>query len=206
MREPPGESRTGSWLRAWRHYVRSRRGASAVELALVLPILTLPFLNVIDLAWYAFSNMQVQNGAQMGAQAALADCGANWTYVPALTKCTSAKSALGVSVTTAVTQAVQSTILGTGVTLASGYPQEGYYCATSTNTLVAVPATTTSCDTYLGGLSPAQTSAYTGEVPGDYLLVKTTYGFTPPINLSFLAVTSFMSPTITSKVFYVRLN
>src|SRR5258706_12323018 len=59
---------------SWRRYCREQRGAAAVEFAMVLTLLTVPVLNVVDLAFYAWDRMQLDNAAQVGAQAAWATC------------------------------------------------------------------------------------------------------------------------------------
>ena len=84
--------------------------------------------------------------------------------LPATTKCP--------GLTAAITAAIQSTSLGTAVTLQSGYPQEGYYCANSSGVLQSV-----------GSLSsrPADCSAAgnASATPGDYIQVRVNYSYAP---------------------------
>ena len=116
----------------WRRYRTEQRGAAAVEFALIVTLLTIPVLNVVDLALYAWDRMQVDNAAQMGVQAAWATCSLS-SNLPATPNSYAKCSAMPAAVTTAV----QSTTLGANVTVSS--TTEGYYCVnTSTNLLVAV--------------------------------------------------------------------
>ena len=92
----------------------------------------------------------------------------------------------------AITAAIQSMSLGTGVTLASGYPQEGYYCVNTSGALQVV-----------GSLSskPANCSAAgnPGLTPGDYIQVAVTYNYTPLFaNLTVMAALKVSSITVTS--------
>src|SRR3954463_7304609 len=110
--------------RGWRSFRREQRGAAGVEFALVLTLLTIPILNVVDLSLYAWDRMQVDNAAQMAVQAAWATCN-QATNLPATpnsnAKCTNMPGV--------VTTAVQSTTLGTNVTVSS--TTEAYYCVVS---------------------------------------------------------------------------
>lgn len=177
-------------LRLWS---KGEGGAAAVELALVLSLLTIPLLNVVDLAFYAYQNMQAQSAAQMGAQAAFSDCNLP-KYLPALSNCTASNSANSMTVTTAVTAAVQGTTLGTGVSLSN--LTEGYYCATTTNTLVAVDSETLTC----GGVTNA---ADPSSAPGDYLIVNVAFTYQPIF--SSVSVASLLNNNITATS-YVRLS
>jgi hypothetical protein len=73
---------------------------------------------------------------------------------------------------TALQSAVQSTSLGTRVSLQSGSPSEAYYCATSSNALQ-----------YMSGvdMKPADcTAAGTpGLLPGDYIQITTIFAYAP---------------------------
>jgi len=57
-----------------RRYGGDRCGAAAAEFALLLSLLVIPTLNVADLAIYAWDRMQLENAAQMAAQAAWETC------------------------------------------------------------------------------------------------------------------------------------
>jgi len=72
----------------------------------------------------------------------------------------------------AVQNAVQSTSLGTRVTLQSGSPAEGYYCVNGSNALQYVSDVNhkpTDCSS-VG--SP-------GLQPGDYIQISTTFAYAP---------------------------
>jgi len=151
-------------FRGWRRYRRSQRGAAAVEFAIVMTLITIPILNVVDLAFYAWDRMQVDNAAQMGAQAAWATCSLA-SNLPA----TVGSNCSGMSA--AVTTAVQSTSLGTGVTVSS--TTEAYYCVVS-GALTSAGAVTSA--------KPANCSAAGGlatDIPGDYVQITTSYTYTP---------------------------
>ncbi len=173
------------------------RGAAAVEMALVTLLLLLPILNLVDFGVYAYSRMQVENAAQMGAQWGWSSCNSNTPgKLPATdtTKC---------SFLTPVSNGIQNTTLGNRVTLVSGYPSEGYYCATTTNglTLVGTAGTVGSpptapnpdtCDAVANHSAPA------GTAPGDYIQVGVTYTYSPLF--SGLSLASLLTPTITKTV------
>lgn len=148
-----------SLLRALR---QDTGGVAAVEFALIGTFLCVGMLNVVDVAAYAYQQMEVANAAEMGAQAAWQTC--DQTMLPATTACA--------GLTSAVTAAIQSTALGQSVTLVSGSPSEGYYCLNSSNALQRVSDITS---------KPSDCSA-TGEAgvsPGDYIQVQVTYTYAP---------------------------
>jgi Flp pilus assembly protein TadG len=176
-----------------RAYLRNQRGAAAVEFALMLGLFTVALPSAIDVGIYAYDSMQVQNSAQMGVQAVWAAC----TQLPA-TDSTSCPNA-----STAVTNAVQRTSLGTAVTVSS--VSEGYYCTGSSGALAnAVSGSptgdfTTALDasskapnppTSCSAVSGAQTSA-----PGDYFTVNVTYTYSPVF--ARVSVASLLGTTIT---------
>src|ERR1700691_3271816 len=103
-----------------RRWIKDRRGAAALEVALWLGFLIVPLLSVVDCGYYAFQAIQVRESAQAAAQAALQLCGPHALTFPAVTNCTGLNSAL--------LSAAQSTSLGTHVTITTG--SEGYYCMT----------------------------------------------------------------------------
>ncbi len=162
------------------------RGLAAIEFALIAGFLSIALLNVTDVSIFLFDKLQVSNATQMGAQAAWATCDLN--HVPATTKCP--------NMGTAVTTAVQSTALGTNVTLQSGSPAEGWYCVSSTGTMQ-----------YMADYSapPVDCSAAGNAVvgPGDYVKIQTTYTFAPLF--TGLSVGSLLPTTITATS-YVRLT
>jgi Flp pilus assembly protein TadG len=135
------------------NFRRHEGGAAAAEFAIWLLFLVPVLLNIIDIGVYIFRKMQVQSAAQMGAQAALAKCGAPTTC----------------SVSGDVTTAVQSTSLGAAVTVSSFTISQ--YCPDSTgndatNSLVAQ---TTTCST----------TTSTGTSPGYYAKVVVSYTISP---------------------------
>jgi Flp pilus assembly protein TadG len=154
-----GRRSRNSLLRALR---QDTGGVAAVEFALIGTFLCIGMLNVVDVATYAYQQMEVANAAEMGAQAAWQTC--DQTMLPATTACA--------GLTSAVTAAIQSTALGQNVTLVSGSPSEGYYCLNSSNALQRVSDVTS---------KPSDCSA-TGEAgvsPSDYVQVQVTYTYAP---------------------------
>jgi Flp pilus assembly protein TadG len=147
-----------------RLFCRDTRGTAAIEFAGASLLLVAGLLNAVDLGYYEHRRMEVENAAQAGAQAAWATCNDITTMLPATQKCAGLNAA--------VTAAVQSTSLGTAVSLASGYPAEGYYCVNGSNVLQSV-----------GSLSskPADCSAAgnPGVSPGDYIQVGVTFTYAP---------------------------
>ena len=141
------------------------RGAAAVEFALVALFLVGGLINAAEVGRYEYQLLQVENAAEVGAQTAWTVCNNPATMVPATTNCSSLNAAL--------TTAIQSTNLGAAVTLASGYPAEGYYCInTSTNALQLVGGVTS---------KPANCSAAGNASigPGDYIQVGVSFTYTP---------------------------
>jgi hypothetical protein len=87
-------------------------------------------LNAIDVGYYAYRRMEVENAAEVGAQAAWNTCYDPSAMLPATQKCAGLNAAIA--------SAIGSTSLGTYVSLASGYPAEGYYCVDSSGALQSV--------------------------------------------------------------------
>lgn len=148
-------------------YRSEQHGAAAVEFAIFLTLLTVPILNVIDLAMYAWDGMQVNNAAQSAAQAAWTAC--DPSQLPAKTNC----GTIGAKVQYA---AQNSTTLGTAVAVASTNqpPPEGYYCTTTGGTLVLAGPVTAA--------KPANCSASGGlssDTPGDYVQITVSYTYSP---------------------------
>ena len=166
-------------------------------MALVTALLAYPVLNVADIGMYAYQSMQVANAAQAGARAAWSACNVA-SYWPATANC----GASGATLTTAVsgTAGIQSTTLGSNVTLVSGYPKEGYYCATTTNALTLAPGPAVSA-----GATPNKSSDCSGvanaalatAVPGDYVSVSVTFTYTP-LFTGVPTVASLLTSPITS--------
>src|SRR3974377_1432934 len=165
-----------------------KRGASAIELSFFLGLLAFGMLNVADISIYIYQRMELENATQMGVQAAWKTCDPNNGYVPATTNCS--------GLTTAITNAVTSTSLGSNVQLQSGSPSEGYYCVNSSGTLQYVSSVSS---------KPADcTAAGTpGNQPGDYITVATTYAYAPLF--PNLTVAGAFTTPITKSAF-MRLN
>ena len=175
----------------WRRYRSDRQGAAAVEFAIVVSLLTIPLLNVLDVALYAWDRMQVDNAAQAAVQAAWATCSLT-SNLPATPNSYANCSAMPVAVTTAA----QSTTLGANVTVSS--TTEGYYCVnTSTNALVAVGT--------FPGTKPANCSSVgsASDTPGDYVLITTSYTYTPIF--SAVSIASSLTSPITRQA-WMRLG
>jgi hypothetical protein len=134
-----------------------------IEFALAAPILVTLLLNLFDFSELIWATMQTDYSAQIGAQAALKNCAGG--TLPAKTNCASLDSA--------VTTAIQSTSLGSSVSLATGYPGESYYCVSGTSLQ--------SLGGYSSPPSPFDCSAAgnAGVAPGDYIAVNVNYSYTP---------------------------
>src|SRR5215472_629890 len=154
-------------------------GNAMVEFALAAPILITLLLNLFDFSVLIWAKMETDSSAQMGAQAAFKTC-ANGP-MPAMTtgNCS--------NLSTAVTTAVQSSALGTGVTLASGYPAENYYCVSGTSLQ--------SVGTYSSPPSPFDCSAAgnAAVIPGDYIVVQVNYTYAPTFSGLSLASSQTLS-------------
>lgn len=138
------------------------RGVAAIEFALIAGVLAMAMLNALDIARYLYQRMEVQNASQMGAQSAWNTC--DVSKLPASVNCP--------NLTTAITSAIQSTSLGTSVTLKAGSPEEGYYCLNGSNMIVRVSdvsAKPTDCSS-VGNASGS---------PSDYIKVETSYAYAP---------------------------
>ena len=143
----------------------AQEGVSAVEFAIFVGILCFGLLNTADISVYIYKRMQVENATQMAVQAAWKACDPSKGYLPATTSCP--------SLTTVVTEAVQSTSLGALVSVQAGSPSEGYYCLNSSGALQLVGAVTSAppANCSVTGLSTQQ--------PADYIQLTTTYSYAP---------------------------
>ncbi len=143
-------------------FARDRRGAATIEVALTTLFMAYSVMNVADISIYAYTRMQLQNAAQMGAQAAYETCGSD--KLPATSKCA--------DLSAAVTRGIQSTALRTSVTLKSGSPAEGWYCINSANALQYMSAYSSKpADCSGAGMASLQ--------PGDYIKVETQHTYSP---------------------------
>jgi Flp pilus assembly protein TadG len=143
-----------------------QRGVSAIEFSLFAGMLAFALLNTADISIYIYHRMELENAAQMGAQAAWQTCNPNATptQLPATTNCP--------SLMTAITSAVQSTSLGTTVSLQSGSPAEGYYCVNSSNALQYVSDVSSKpADCTAAGMPSLQ--------PADYIQVTAQFAYAP---------------------------
>src|SRR3974390_2270943 len=158
--------RRGRRLRAQpqRHFYSDERGTSAIEFAFFASVLSFAILNVADMSIYLYKRMQVENATQMGAQAAWKACDPSQNQLPATTNCP--------SLTTAITNAIQSTSLSTAVSLRTGSPAEGYYCVNSSGQLQYVSSVSSKpADCTVAGMPSNK--------PGDYISVSTSYAYAP---------------------------
>jgi len=170
-------------IRKLRSLRKDRRGTAAIEFAGMAMVLVVGVLNAVDLGYYMYQRMEVENAAEVGAQAAWQTCYDQSTMLPATTNCSGLNAA--------ITAAIHSTSLGSAVSLASGYPTEGYYCVNSSNQLQAV-----------GSLSakPIDCSAAgnSNMGPGDYIQVGVTYTYAPLFGITVMTASGINSISMTS--------
>jgi len=146
-------------------------------------LLVIGLLNAVDVGYYIHKRMEVENAAQVGAQAAWKTCNDQKSMLPATENCA--------GLTNAITAAIQSTSLGTAVSLASGYPTEGYYCVDSSNALQSV-GTLSNKPPNCSATGNSKTS------PGDYIQVQATYQYAPLFKITVMHVWGITSITMTS--------
>jgi Flp pilus assembly protein TadG len=157
-----------------------RRGTSAIEFSFFAGLLSLGLLNMTDISRYLYQRMELENATEMGAQAVWKLCDPFKGYTPATTNCP--------GLTTTVTNAVQTTSLGTDVSLQSGSPAEGYYCVNSSGTLQYVSAVSSKpADCSAAGMSNLQ--------PGDYIQVTTSFAY-KPLFPGVTVASTFVTPII----------
>jgi Flp pilus assembly protein TadG len=189
-------SRSWRVIKGLHVFARETRGTAAVEMALWTVLLVVPLLSVTDLGIYIYRRMQVELAAQSAAAAAWKLCSSS-TALPASKNCATLLATM--------TTAAQSTSLGTGVTIKSGSPIDGYYCVNASNVLVQVGTTAV-----IGG-TPTKPSPFncstvvTGSVtqPGEYLQVSTSYTFTDLF--TGLSITGLL-PSPIEKTAWMRLG
>jgi hypothetical protein len=173
----------------FRLFPRDERGAAAIEFAAAAMLLVVGVLNGIDVGYYEYRRMEVENAAQVGAQVAWKTCYDSSSMLPATTNCG--------GLTDVIKSAIQTTSLGANVSLVSGYPEEGYYCIDVTGMLKSV-GSLTSRPTDCSAVGDATTT------PGDYLQVAVTYPYAPLFpGLSVMGAWGITSITGTS---WVRLG
>jgi Flp pilus assembly protein TadG len=165
-----------------RRFGAAARGVAGIEFAIIGPLLALGLVNAVDVGYYAYQRMEVENAAEVGGQAAWENCNnLKTTLLPATVNCPTLNAT--------ITTAIRSTSLGTAVSLASGYPAENYYCVNASNALILQ-----------GSVSSPPTNCSTGVAPGDYLQVGVTYPYKPlfPGLISVMSVSGVTSITKTS--------
>lgn len=166
-------------------FVANERGAAALEIALWAGVLIVPVLNVVDLGFYTFQKMQVEEAAQVGAQAAWDAC-SSLLVQPKGTAC-------GATMTNAISTAIQSTSLGGNVTLVTGSPTEGAYCPDATEVLQPVGTYGQSC----------AAAGYPAGTAGDYIQVAVSYSYSPVF--SGVSIVSLL-PTPIVRTAWMRLG
>jgi Flp pilus assembly protein TadG len=142
---------------------QDQSGTASIEFGVVVSTLLMIMLNGIEVARYYFLKMELQNAVQTAGQAV-------WNYCNTSTKLPTSTACSGVS--TKITNALQSTSLGSSVSLSSGYPSEGYYCINSS----------TGAFSYAGTTSPSNCSAYggsTSQYAGYYIRIQAGYTYAP---------------------------
>ena len=171
-----------SHLKPLYRLLRDESGLAAMELALVAGTLSTVMLNGVEIARFYFAKMEVQNATQMASQAVWKTCD------------TPAKSPVTINCsarTTVLTTALQSTSLGSSVSLSTNYPTEAYYCASSTDgSLVNVGAVTATKPT------TCYPSGSSSDTPGDYIVIQAQYTYAPIFN--GITIGSLLPTTITS--------
>ena len=168
----------------FRLFRRNERGAAAIEFAAAAMLLVVGVLNGVDVGYYTYQRMEVENAAQVGAQVAWKTCYDSSSMLPATTACS--------GLTDAIRSAIQTTSLGSNVSLQSGYPTEGYYCVDASGMLHSV-GSLTSRPSDCSAVGDATTT------PGDYLQVGVTFPYAPLFpGLSVMAAWGVTSITSTS--------
>lgn len=173
----------------FRLFRRDTRGVAAIEFAFVAMLLVAGLLNAVDVGRYEYQLMQVENAAEVGAQAAWATCNDPTTMLPATQNCNYLNST--------VAAAIQKTSLGSSVSLASGYPAEGYYCVNASNTLQLVGGV---------GSRPVDCTAAgnASAIPSDYVRIGVTFTYTPLF--PGISVMSAMGTTAVIRISWRRLG
>jgi Flp pilus assembly protein TadG len=178
------------WLRL-RVFAANDRANIAIEFALVAPILVFLLMNILDFSRLIWARMEVDNAARMGAQAAFKSCSSG--TLPATTNCS--------GLSTTVTTAVQSTSLGTAVTVlpsgspgfptgnySSGNPPEDYYCVSGTSL------------TWVAKYSSSPGTCSGGGTPGDYIEIDVSYSYSPVFSGLTLASSRTLTGTAITRL------
>lgn len=168
-------------------FLKDTRGSAGFDVAVWATLLVVPLLSAVDLGYYIYQRMQLENAAQVAVQAAWKVCDTP-AELPATLNCS--------GLNTAISAAVQSTSLGTGAAV-QGTPSEGYYCANASNVLQQVgtlQARPANCSSVVTGST---------DRPGDYLQVQVNYTFTPIFRGVSL---SALLPTPITRTAWMRLD
>jgi len=161
------------------------RGVAASEMVLVLPMVAFITLNVVDLATYMYSKMQVDLAAQQAVGVVRQLCTA--TPAPPGSSCNAEYS-------TQMTDAAQKTALGAAVTLVGARTKEDRYCADTDGKLELAGASDRDCSGAIAGSTAA---------PGTYLSVQSSYAFSSVFPQASIA--SLLGSPITSTA-WIRLK
>lgn len=164
-------------------YLKCRSGAAAAEFALILTLLVVPLLNAFDIGVYVYQRMQLDNAAQVAVQAAWAQCAPSGKVPATINNYCPGLSA-------AMTTAVRTTPLGSGVTL--GALSEKYCCPGAGTVTCQGPVATTT-----------PTNCSSGQAPGDYIFVTASYTYSPLY--SGISVASLLTSPIT-RTAWMRLS
>jgi hypothetical protein len=173
------------------------RGTAAIEFGFTGLMLVLGLLNAVDVGFYAYRRMEVENAAEAGAQKAWNTCYDPSSMLPA-TQLNASGSPNCPGLNAAITAAIQSTSLGTKVTMASGYPTEAYYCVNASNVLQNVGSVSSSEPANCAAAGNAATS------PGDFLKVQVTYPYQPIF--SGMSVMSALGISSITKTAWMKLG
>ena len=165
---------------------REEKGVAAIEFALLALIFMIGVLNAFELGRFAYQRMQVENAAYAGAQRAWTDC--DPSKLPATTKCQ--------NLNTAVLMAIQSTSLGSAVSLSPAGIVEGYYCVNASKILQSVGSVSS---------KPADCSAAgNGSAsPGDYIQVQVTFSYRLLLPMTIMGA---RGPSTITKTSWMRLG
>ncbi|WP_176590859.1 TadE/TadG family type IV pilus assembly protein [Sphingobium sp. EM0848] len=168
-------------LRFLRRFMGNKAGAAAAEMALWFPVVGFLTLNVVDVAIYIYSKMQVETAAEQAVGLVRQVCNSS-TLLPATYPTDHCSSTLSPQ----MASAAQQTTLGAGVTL--GTLSEGYYCANASGALVAAGT--------LSSPSADCSAAVTGSTakPGIYVNVQASYTYVPVF--PGLSIMSYLSTSI----------
>ena len=169
--------------------ISDRSGLAGIEFALASTVLTVGLLNGLEVARWSFQKMELANAVHSATLAVWNAC--DTKHLPAKTNCST-------PLTTAITNGLKTTSLGTSVTLASGFPTEGYYCLNSSKVLTLVAAYNATKPTDCSSVGDAT------HTPSDYVVIQAAYTYTPLFG-NGLTVGKILQSNLTSTG-YIRLQ